>query len=183
LLGRAVWDAAVVRDTLRSYVTEHLGTEDAVLVVDETGFLKKGTKSVGVKRQYSGTAGRIENCQVGVFLAYATDRGHAVVDRELYLPREWAEDAARRQVAHVPEDVDFATKPELAQTMLARTLDAGVAPAWVVADAVYGDSRRLGMMLEGREQPYVLAVSGKTYVWAGWQQHRVGDILAALRQG
>lgn len=140
LLGRAVWDADAVRDTLRSYVTAHLGDRNAVLVIDETGFLKKGTRSVGVKRQYSGTAGRIENCQVGVFFAYATARGRAVVDRELYLPREWADDPPRRQAARVPETVSFQTKPELAQTMLARTLDAGVAPAWVVADAVYGEA-------------------------------------------
>ena len=181
LLGRARWDADVVRDELRGYVLEHLGGQDAVLVVDETGFLKKGTKSVGVQRQYSGTAGRIENCQVGVFLVYATDRGRAFLDRELYLPADWAADAARRSQAGVPPAVDFATKPELAQTMLERALDGGVAAAWVVADAVYGDSRRLGMMLEERAQPFVLALSGKAYVWAGFQQHRVGDVLDALR--
>lgn len=183
LLGRATWDADAVRDDLRGYVREQVGNQDAVLVVDETGFLKKGSKSVGVKRQYSGTAGRIENCQVGVFLAYAADRGHAFLDRELYLPAEWTEDTARRERAGVPTDVTFQTKPELAQQMLARALDGGVEAAWVVADAVYGDSRRLGMMLEDRKQPYVLTCSGKAYVWAGWQQHRVGDILAALQQG
>ena len=182
LLGRAVWDADAVRDELRDSVVDHLGTQNAVLVVDETGFLKKGTKSVGVKRQYSGTAGRIENCQVGVFLAYATARGRAFIDRELYLPAEWTDDEARRNQAAVPRDVTFQTKPELAQEMLTRTLDAGVDAAWVAADAVYGDSRRLRMRLEGREQPYVLACSGKAYVWAGWQQYRVGDILDALRQ-
>ena len=152
-------------------------------MVNETGFLKKGAKSVGVKRQYSGTAGRIENCQVGVFLAYATERGHAFLDRELYLPAEWADDETRRAQAGVPEAVDFATKPDLAQRMVARALDAGIDAAWVVADAVYGDSRRLGMMLEDRKQPYALALSGKAYVWAGFRQHRVGDILDALRQG
>ena len=183
LLGRASWDADAVRDELRSYVTERLGDPEAVLVVDETGFLKKGTKSVGVKRQYSGTAGKTENCQVGVFLAYASERGHAFLDRELYLPREWAEDGARRTQAGVPEAVDFATKPELAQRMLDRALDAGIAAAWVVADAVYGDSRRLGLGLEARKQPYVLALSGKAYVWAGWEQQRVSDILDALQQG
>jgi SRSO17 transposase len=182
LLGRAVWDADAVRDTVRGYVTEHRGAWDAVLIVDETGFLKKGTKSVGVTRQDSGTAGRIENCQVGVFLAYATDRGRAFLDRELYLPAEWAEDGDRRTQAGVPETVRFATKPELAQRMLARALDAGVAAAWVVADAVSGDSRRLGLDLEAREQPSVVAVSGKTSVWAGWTQQRVGALLDALRQ-
>ncbi len=182
LLGRARWDADAVRDELRGYVREHLGDEAGILIVDETGFLKKGTKSVGVKRQYSGTAGRIENCQVGVFLAYTSDRGRAFLDRELYVPDEWAGDDIRRAEAGVPEAVSFATKPELAQAMLRRALDAGVDPAWVVADAVYGDSRRLGMELEARAQPYVLALSGKAYVWAGIQQHRVGDLLAALRQ-
>lgn len=182
LLDRAVWDADAVRDTVRGDARDTLATADAVLVVDETGFLKKGTKSVGVKRQYSGTAGRIENCQVGVFLAYATDRGRALVDRELYLPQEWADDADRRAQAGVPAAVVFATKPALAQRMLERTLDGGIAAAWVVADAVYGDSRQLGMLLEAREQPYVLAVSGKAYVWAGWEQHRISDVLDGLRQ-
>jgi SRSO17 transposase len=182
LLGRASWDADAVRDALRAYVTERLGDQAAVLIVDETGFLKKGTHSVGVKRQYSGTAGRIENCQVGVLLAYATDRGRAFLDRELYLPAEWADDPARRQQAGVPPEITFQTKPELAQAMLERVLDAEVAAAWVVADAVYGDSRRLGMMLEERGQPYTLACSGKAYVWAGWTQQRVGDVLDALRQ-
>lgn len=104
-----------------------------------------------------------------------------MLDRELYLPADWAEDAARRQQAGVPETVDFATKPDLAQAMLDRALDAGVPAAWIVADAVYGDSHRLGMLLEEREQPYVLAISGKAYVWAGWQQHRVGTVLDALK--
>lgn len=181
LLGRARWDADAVRDDLRAYVTGHLGAQDAVLVVDETGFLKKGTHSVGVKRQYSGTAGRIENCQVGVFLAYASGRGQAFVDRELYLPVEWADDPTRRQAAGVPKATTFQTKPELAERMLDRALDGGVTAAWVVADAVYGDSRHLGMRLEARQQPYVLACSGKAYVWAGWEQRRVGDVLDALR--
>ena len=182
LLGRAVWDADAVRDTLRGYVTERLGAQDAVLIVDETGFLKKGTQSVGVKRQYSGTAGRIENCQVAVFVAYATAHGRAFLDRELYLPAEWADDPVRRAQAGVPPEVTFQTKPDLAEQMLERALDAGVAPAWVVADAVYGDSRRLGMLLEARAQPYALACSGKAYVWAGWEQQRVGDVLDTLRQ-
>src|SRR5512133_666476 len=115
LLGRAAWDADAVRDDLRSYVTAHLADADSVLVIDETGFLKKGDKSVGVQRQYSGTAGRIENCQVGVFLAYASPRGRAFMDRELYLPRDWATDAQRRTEAHVPTRIGFATKPQLAQ--------------------------------------------------------------------
>ncbi len=183
LLGRATWDADAVRDVLRAYVLEALGDKAGVLVVDETGFLKKGTQSVGVKRQYSGTAGKTENCQVGVFLAYASGRGHAFLDRELYLPAEWAHDKQRRERASVPHEITMRTKPVLAQEMLARALDSGVDAAWVVADAVYGDSRRLGMVLEAREQPYVLALSGKAYVWAGWKQHRISTVLDALRHG
>ncbi len=136
LLATARWDADAVRDDLRAYVVEHLGTDDGVLVVDETGFVKKGTKSVGVKRQYSGTAGRIENCQIGVFLAYASGRGRAFLDRALYLPREWAEDPARRTEAGVPAAVEFRTKPQLAQAMLERALAAGVPAAWVTGDEV-----------------------------------------------
>jgi SRSO17 transposase len=185
LLGRANWDADEVRDDLRGYVLEHLGDGDAVLVVDETGFIKKGRKSVGVKRQYTGTAGKTENCQVGVFLAYASDLGQAFIDRELYLPEEWAGDEERRKQAGVPEEIGMRTKPLLAKEMLERALDAGVAElaAWVVADSVYGDTRRLGMFLEGREQPYVLALSGKAHVWAGFHQHRVSTVLGSLRQG
>jgi SRSO17 transposase len=184
LLGRANWDADAVRDELRGYVIEHLGAGEggSVLIVDETGFIKKGDRSVGVKRQYTGTAGKRENCQVGVFVAYASERGQAFVDRELYLPEEWAEDKERREQAGVPEEVVMRTKPELAREMLGRALDAGVKAAWVVADSVYGDTRRLGMFLEEREQPYVLAVSGKAYVWAGFRQHRVGVVLDCLRQ-
>jgi SRSO17 transposase len=183
LLGRANWDADEVRDDLRQYVIERLGDEDAVLIVDETGFIKKGQKSVGVKRQYTGTVGKRENCQVGVFLAYASERGQAFIDRELYLPEEWALDKERREQAGVPEEVGMRTKAELAKVMLQRALDAGLKAAWVVADCVYGDSRRLGMFLEEREQPYVLAVSGKAYVWAGLRQHRVGEVLEALGRG
>src|SRR5690242_16408714 len=120
-LSRMRWDADAVRDDLRAYAIEHLGAPDAVLVLDETGFLKKGTKSAGVQRQYSGTAGRIENCQVGVFLGYASRHGRALIDRALYLPERWAENAERRREARVPEDVVFATKPKLGLAMLERT--------------------------------------------------------------
>lgn len=145
-LGRARWDADAVRDDLRAYVVERgrngvspdLGDSGAVLVLDETGFIKKGTKSAGVKRQYTGTAGRIENSQVGVFLGYAGRHGRALIDRALYLPEDWAEDRARRREARVPEDVAFATKPELAVAMLERAQAAGVPCAWVAADSVYG---------------------------------------------
>src|ERR687885_1676253 len=125
LLDAARWDAAAVRDDLRAYVVEHLGDARGVLVVDETGFVKKGTKSVGVARQYSGTAGRTDNCQIGVFLAYATPKGRAFLDRALYLPKAWAADAARRAEAGVPQAVRFATKPALAKTMLQRAFAAG----------------------------------------------------------
>ena len=183
LLGRANWDAEAVRDELREYVGEHLSGEESVLIVDETGFIKKGDKSVGVKRQYTGTAGKRENCQVGVFLAYASERGQAFIDRELYLPEEWASDEHRRERAGVPEEVGMRTKPELAKEMLLRALEAGVKAEWVLADSVYGDTRRLGMLLEERGQPYVLAVSGKAYVWAGLRQHRIGEVLEVVREG
>src|SRR5918993_1332250 len=185
LLGRASWDADALREDLREYVIEHLlADSESCLIVDERGFIKKGEQSVGVKRQYTGTVGKRENCQVGVFLAYASGRGQAFIDRELYLPEEWALDKERRQRAGVPDEVGMRTKPELAKEMLRRALvDGGVKASWVVADSVYGDSRRLGMFLEEREQPYVLALSGKAYVWAGLRQHRVGEVLEALRQG
>ena len=182
LLGRANWDADALRDDLRDYVIEHLAEEESVLIVDETGFIKKGDKSVGVKRQYTGTVGKRENCQVGVFLAYASERGQAFIDRELYLPQEWAKDRERRERAGVPKEVRMRTKPELAEDMLQRALGGGVKASWVIADSVYGDTRRLGMFLEEREQPYVLAVSGKAYVWAGLRQHRVGVVVDSLRQ-
>jgi len=158
LLMSADWDAGAVRDDVRDYVVEHLGDPAGVLVVDETGFLKKGTKSAGVARQYSGTAGRIENCQIGVFLGYATPAGRTFLDRELYLTKAWAEDRQRRAEARVQEDVEFATKPELAMRMLARAIDAGVPAGWVTADEVYGQHSRLRRMLEERQMRYVLAV-------------------------
>ena len=148
LLSSYQWDAGLVRDDLKCYVMEHLGDAEAVLVVDETGFLKKGDKSVGVQRQYSGTAGRIENCQVGVFLAYASDKGRTLLDRELYLPQVWAEDWERRREAGVPEDVGFQTKPRLAQRMLERALESGVPFRWVAGDEVYGNDRNLRLWLE-----------------------------------
>ena len=158
LLGRSHWDADVLRDTVRDYVVEALGSADGVLVVDETGFLKKGTHSVGVSRQYSGTAGRIENCQVGVFAGYASRFGQALIDRRLYLPENWAKDDTRRAKTSVPDDVAFATKPAIAGDLIAAALDAGVPCAWVLADALYGSASRLRRMLEDRGQAYVLAV-------------------------
>lgn len=158
LLDRAVWDADAVRDDLHQYVSEYLGHPEGVLVIDETGFLKKGTHSCGVKRQYSGTAGRVENCQVGVFVGYATPQGQTLLDRTLYLPQEWADDPKRRKKAKVPDAVKFATKPQLAQTLLTRALDAGVPAAWVTGDSVYGNDPPLREMLQARRQASVLAV-------------------------
>ena len=184
LLATADWDADAVRDDLRAYVVEHLGDADAVLVVDETGFLKKGEKSAGVQRQYSGTAGRIENCQVGVFLAYAGPHGHAFLDRELYLPQGWAEDAARRAEAGVPAEVIFRTKPQLARAMLERALAAGVPAAWVTGDEVYGGDRRLRVWLEEQDVPHVLAVKRTEPLVAatdrGPAQVAATDLVAAL---
>lgn len=184
LLGRASWDADEVRDDLRDYVVERLGQEGVVLIVDETGFLKKGEGSVGVKPQYSGTAGKVENCQVGVFVCYATEHEQALIDREVYLPEEWANDYERRRSVGVPDEISFASKPRLARDMLQRALESGVEASWVVGDSVYGDARHnVGMFLEERCQPYVLAVSGKAHVWAGFRQHRVGNVLEQLREG
>jgi SRSO17 transposase len=183
LLGRADWDPELVRNDLRTYVLEHLADPAAVLVVDETGVLKKGTHSAGVAKQYCGTVGKLENCQVGVYLAYASPRGVAFVDRALYLPEDWTDDRPRCRAAGIPDDVAFATKPELARRLLARARAAGVPAAWVTADSVYGDDRRLRMGLEAQEQAYVLAVTGKEYVNldATWTQQRVSTLLQELR--
>jgi len=159
LLAAARWDADAVRDDVRAYVVEHLASADAVLVVDETGDVKKGAASAGVQRQYSGTAGRVENCQVAVFLSYASPAGHALIDRELYLPRSWTADLARCAVAGIPAGTAFATKPALARGMIARALDAGTPAAWVTGDEVYGTDPGLRADLERRGIGYVLAVA------------------------
>lgn len=162
LLGRSKWDADKARDVVRSYVFESLGDRDGVLVVDETGFIKKGVHSAGVARQYSGTAGRIENSQIGVFLGYASRFGQALIDRRLYLPKDWAADEPRRAGAKIPPEISFATKTAMAREMIATALDAataaGVPCHWVLADALYGGDSALRRMLEGRNQAYVLAV-------------------------
>jgi SRSO17 transposase len=181
LLGRARWDADQARDRVRSYALEELHSADAVLIVDETGFLKKGNHSAGVKRQYSGTAGRIENSQVGVFLCYGSDKGAALVDRELYIPQEWIADRERRSEAGIPETVEFATKPELARRMLGRALDSGAMAAWVAADEVYGHDSKLRRFLEGRQMAYVLAVASDQRLWqSDFMQHRVDAIARSL---
>ena len=167
LIASARWDADAVRDELRDYALEHLENEDAVLVLDETGFLKKGEKSAGVARQYSGTAGKIENCQIGVFLAYSSARGTALIDRELYLPKEWIAEPERRSEAGIPEELVFQTKSQLARAMLERAFEAGVQVSWVLGDEVYGRDRRLRMDLEAREQPFVLTVASNEKLWYG----------------
>jgi SRSO17 transposase len=180
LMGRADWDPDAVRDDLRGYVVEALGDPDAVLVLDETGFLKKGRNSAGVARQYTGTAGRIENAQVGVFLAYFSRHGTAFLDRALYLPEEWADDPERCQRAGIPEGAAFRTKPQLAQAMLERAFRAGVPAAWVTGDEVYGSDGDLRRFLEREGQPYVLAVRSNQSVWVGFRQVRVGALAAML---
>lgn len=142
LLNAATWDVEGLRDDVRAYVAGHLGQADGVLVVDETGFLKKGTHSAGVQRQYSGTAGRVENCQLGVFLAYTAGKHRALIDRELYLPKSWVADLERCRRAQVPEDTEFATKATLARGMIERALAAGVPARWVTADEAYGQDSK-----------------------------------------
>ena len=186
LLSTYVWDADLVRDDLRDYVVEHLGDVHGVLVVDETGFLKKGNKSVGVQRQYSGTAGRIENCQIGVFLTYASAQGRTLLDRELYLPRVWADDLERRREAGVPEQVAFRTKPQLARRMLERALESGVPFGWVTGDEVYGNDRNLRLWLERRDVPHVLAVRSNEKLWAetdrGWRPVRADRLAPGVEE-
>ncbi len=179
LLNGSRWDAGEVRDDLRSYVVEYLGDPEAVLVIDETGFLKKGEKSVGVARQYSGTAGKVENCQVGVFLAYATPRGRAFIDRALYLPQEeWATDEQRREAARVPAEIGFATKGELARRMLSHAFEAGVPAKWITADEVYGNDGKLRRWLEARNKPYVLAVARSHPLMVAFRCKRAEEVVA-----
>jgi len=179
VLDRADWDADKIRDELRRYAAEHLLAhgEGGVLVMDETGFMKKGEKSVGVNRQYSGTAGKIDNCQIGVFLALVGSRGRALVDRELYLPKEWCDDEPRCHEAKVPPETKFATKPQLAQKMFARALESGLTPAWALMDEVYGNDGKLLRFLEARKQPYIAAVSLQQRVEIGGLSKRL-DIVA-----
>ena len=158
ILGRGRWDADALRDIVRDYALEHLAADDAVLVVDETGFLKQGKASCGVARQYTGSAGKITNCQIGVFAAYVSGKGHAFIDRALYLPKAWADDPARRAAAHVPQQIAFATKPHLARAMVERAIAAGVPFAWVVGDSIYGVSE-IEMALRRAGKGYVLGVA------------------------
>jgi SRSO17 transposase len=180
LLRVADWDTREVRDDVRDYVVETLGHPDGVLIADETGFLKKGTRSAGVQRQYSGTAGRTENCQIGVFLAYASASGHALIDRELYIPASWIDDRARCRAAGIPDDIGFATKPQLAQQMLARALEAKVPFGWFTADEVYGQAPYLRDWLEDRDVSYVMAVKCRDTFPAPAGPQRADALIAAL---
>ena len=179
LLDRASWDVADVRDELVRYVRKNLlsPNEAGVLIVDETGFLKKGDKSAGVQRQYSGTAGRIENCQIGVFLALAGANGRALIGRELYLPQSWCNDVERRKSAAIPQDVSFATKQQLAKKMLSRAFENGIRPRWVLGDEIYGSDSKFRRFLESKSQPYVLAVSCQQRLWIDCRQKRFDDIV------
>ena len=180
LLGRAAWSPDAARDALYAYVKAHLGHADGVAVIDETGFPKQGTHSAGVARQYCGTLGKIGNCQVGVFLAYAGPRGHALVDRELYLTEDWTKESDRLRAVGLAPDTPFATKPQQARRMLERALDAGLPVAWVTGDSVYGHSSALRRWLEAQGRSYVLAVAGNEPVRVGDHAGPVGDLWATL---
>src|SRR4051812_26764656 len=179
ILGRGRWEADALRDIVRDYALEHLADEDAVLVVDETGFLKQGKASCGVARQYTGSAGKITNCQIGVFAAYVSDRGHAFFDRALYLPKAWAEDPARRATAHVPPEIAFATKPHLARAMVERAIAAGVPFAWVVGDSIYGVSA-VEMALRRAGKGYVLGVNATSQFTSWGRQPPVAGTAAEI---
>ena len=178
LLRRADWDVDGVRDDVRDYVTGQLGDRDGVLIVDDTGFLKKGTRSAGVQRQYSGTAGRTENCQVGTFLAYASVHGHALIDRELYLPRSWAEDRDRCRAAGIPDQVEFTTKPRQAQAMISRAIAAGVPFAWITADETYGQAKYLQAWLEEQDVCYVMAIRCSDTLTTSTGEQRADALIA-----
>ncbi len=180
LLGRAQWDADAVRDDLQTYVRAHLADPEAILIIDETSFLKKGTHSVGVGLQDSGITGKIENCQVGVFLVYAGATGQTFYDRALYLPKGWAADPERRRQADVPEEVGFATKPQIARRMVERALDGGLPVGWVVGDEVYGNDGGLRQALEQRHQRYALTVGATQSCVIGWGRRRARSVIADL---
>jgi SRSO17 transposase len=180
LLRTAGWDVDGVRDDLRGYVLEALGDPAGVFVVDETGFIKKGVRSAGVQRQYTGTSGKIDNCQLGVFLAYASPRGRALIDRELYLPKSWTGDRDRCAAAGVPDEIEFATKPEQGVAMLERAYDAGVLTGWVTADEAYGQNRRFREWPAAREVPFVLATRSDDLLTCPDGRRHEAKTLAAL---
>jgi SRSO17 transposase len=174
VLGRSRWDADVLRDLVRDDALETLAAPNAVLVIDETGFLKQGTSSCGVQRQYTGSAGKITNCQIGVFAAYVSDRGHAFIDRRLYLSQSWIDQPERLRAAHVPADVRFATKPAIAVGMIERALEAGVPFAWVATDSIYGVGE-VEKVLRRAGKGYVLGVTG-THRFCSWGKAPVAGI-------
>jgi SRSO17 transposase len=189
LLRWADWDIDGVRDDVRDHVIEQFGDRDGVLILDDTGFVKKGVRSAGVQRQYSGTAGRVENCQIGAFLAYASPRGHALIDRELYLPESWTQDRERCRAAGIPDEVEFTTKPRLGMAMLERAFTAGVPFSWVTADEAYGQVKYLRIWLEQHDAAYVLATKrNDTLIPAGpefstsfgFADQRADTLIAAL---
>jgi SRSO17 transposase len=181
LLRWADWDIDGVRDDVRDYVVERLGRPGGVLVLDDTGFVKKGVRSAGVQRQYSGTAGRVENCQIGTFLAYASDRGHALIDRELYLPESWTSDRDRCRGAGIPDEVEFTTKPRQGMVMLARAFDAGVPFGWVTADEAYGQVAYLRVWLEQQDAAHVVATKcNDTLITTDAGARRAQDMIAEL---
>ena len=171
ILGRGRWDAEALRDIVRDYALEHLADEDAVLVIDETGFLKQGKASCGVGRQYTGSAGKITNCQIGVFASYVSRHGHAFIDRALYLPRAWTDDPKRMRAAHVPDDVSFATKPHIARRMIARAITAQVPFSFVAADSVYGTGE-IETTLRKAGKGYVLGVAAN-HVFYSWGKAQI----------
>jgi SRSO17 transposase len=183
-LQSPAWDPHLVRDDLRDYVVEHLGEPDGVLIADETGFLKKGVRSAGVQRQYSGTAGRTENCQIGTFLCYASTRGRVLIDRELYVPVSWTNDRSRCRAAAIPDEVEFATKPQQARMMLERAITAGVPFSWFTADEAYGQNPGLRAWLEEQDVAYVMATRCDDEVASGlFTTTRVDQLIAKVRPG
>jgi SRSO17 transposase len=181
VLGRAVWDADALRDLVRDHVVEVLGSPDAVLVLDETGFLKQGKASCGVARQYTGSAGKITNCQIGVFAAYASRYGHALIDRRLYLPKSWTSDLELRAATHVPDDVSFATKPAIAAEMIGRVIEADVPFAWVAGDSVYGVGEiEVGLRRAGKG--YALGVTGKHQFWSWGKRPMVSGTAETIAE-
>src|SRR5246127_919402 len=180
LLRRADWDVDGVRDDVRAYVAGQLGEPGGGLIPGDTGFLKKGTRSAGVQRQYSGTAGRTENCQVGVFLAYASAFGHALIDRELSLPQSWAGDRERCRAAGIPDDVEFTTRPRRAQAMIARAVAAGVPFSWFTADEAYGQAKWLQAWLEERDIWYVMAIRCSDTLTTAEGEQRADALVAAI---
>jgi SRSO17 transposase len=183
-LQSPTWDPDLVRDDVRDYVVAHLGRDNGVLIADETGFLKKGVRSAGVQRQYSGTAGRTENCQIGTFLCYASDQGRALIDRELYVPVSWTNDRPRCRAAAIGDDVAFATKPQQAQAMLQRAITAGVPFSWFTADEAYGQNPGLRAFLEEQDVAYVMATRCTDEVASGlFTTTQVDALVAKVRPG